>query len=148
MDDVVNRPRHGRCHCNRVSYEIAGPVRQVVECHCESCRRLTGSVWHAIGARRDDVTITDDDRALNWYRSSELVERGFCKHCGATMFFRRDNTDTITITAGSLDQPTGLHLMMRIFTDERADYAADTSGDNIPHYPGFPEMHHFAIPEE
>ncbi len=138
----------GRCHCERVRYEITGPVRQVVECHCESCRRLTGSVWHATGARQRDVSITDDDGALHWYRSSEKVERGFCGHCGSTLFFRRDGADTITITAGSLDQPTGLKLMMRIFTDDMADYAADSSGDGIPSHAQFPEMHHFAIPEE
>ncbi|MDP7548060.1 MAG: GFA family protein [Alphaproteobacteria bacterium] len=138
----------GKCHCGRVRYRIAGPVRQVVECHCESCRRITGSVWHATGARQRDVTITDDDGALHWYRSSEKVERGFCGNCGASLFFRRDNVDIITITAGSLDQPTGLHLMMRIFTDDMADYAADTSGDDIPRFPEYPPMHHFAIPEE
>ncbi len=138
----------GKCHCGRVRYEITGPVRQVVECHCESCRRITGSVWHAIGARRADVAITDQAGALTWYRSSEKVERGFCVNCSSTLFFRRDNTDTITITAGSLDQPTGLHLMMRIFTDDMADYAADTSADGIPRFPQLPGMEHFAIPEE
>ena len=138
----------GKCHCGGVRYEITGPVRQVVECHCESCRRLTGSVWHATGARLADVTINDDGGMLNWYRSSELVERGFCRTCGSTMFFRRDGGDTITITAGTLDQPTGLKLMMRIFTDDMADYAADSSGDGIPRHGQFPEMHHFAIPEE
>lgn len=138
----------GKCHCGRVRYEIAGPVRQVVECHCETCRRITGSVWHATGARQADLTISDDDGALNWYRSSAKVERGFCSNCGSTMFFRRDGADTITITAGSLDQPTGLHMMMRIFTDETADYAADSSGDGLPRYEGFPDMHLFAIPDE
>ncbi len=138
----------GKCHCGRVRYEIAGPVRQVVECHCESCRRITGSLWHATGARLADLTITDDQQALKWYRSSENVARGFCGHCGSTMFFQRDGADTITITAGSLDQPTGLHLKMRIFTDDMADYAADSSGDGISRHAGMPDMHHFAIPEE
>lgn len=138
----------GKCHCGRVRYEIAGPVRQVVECHCESCRRITGSVWHATGAYQRDLTITDDTAALSWYRSSEKVERGFCGHCGSTMFFRRDGADTMTITAGTLDQPTGLHLKMRIFTEDMADYAADSSADGVPSYEGFPDMHMFAIPEE
>ena len=138
----------GKCHCGRVRYEIAGPVRPVVECHCESCRRITGSLWHATGARLADVTISDAQQALNWYRSSEHVARGFCGNCGSTMFFQRDGAETITITAGSLDQPTGLHLKMRIFTDDMADYAADSSGDGIPQHTRMPEMHHFAIPEE
>ena len=59
----------GKCHCGRVRYEIAGPVRQVVECHCESCRRITGSVWHPIGARLADVTITAPESFLGpWTR--------------------------------------------------------------------------------
>jgi len=144
----VSAEYHGKCHCGRVRYEIAGPVRQVVECHCESCRRITGSVWHAIGARLSDVTIHDDGGNLNWYRSSEKVERGFCGNCSSPLFFRRDGNDTLAITAGSLDQPTGLHLKMRIFLDDAADYAADSSGDGIPRFPELPPMHHFAIPEE
>ena len=58
------------------------------------------------------------------------------------------SSNAIAITAGSLDQPTGLKLMMRIFTDEMADYAANSGGDGIPHHGQFPDMLHFAIPEE
>ena len=121
-------------------------MRQVVECHCESCRRITGVVWYAIGARLAHVTNSDDGGKLNWCRSSELVERGFCGNCGSTMSFPRDGADTIT--ARSLDQLTGLILAMRICTDNMADYAADTSGDGIPRFPELPPMNHFALPEE
>ena len=147
MTEESGATARGHCHCGRVSYGIDGPMRQVVECHCESCRRLTGSVGHATGARRADVTIRDEAGALSWYRSSELVERGFCGHCGSTLFFRRDNADTITITAGSLDQPTGLEMMMRIFTDQRADYAPAPAGDDIESFPSWPPMERFAIPD-
>ncbi len=135
----------GKCHCGAVRYTISGPMRQVVECHCESCRRITGSLWHATGAKRDHVKIEDTDGALSWYRSSEQIHRGFCGRCGSSLFFSRDGADTITITAGTLDQPTGLNLMMRIFTDDAADYA--TRGD-LPDYPQWPPMEKFAIPEE
>jgi|TARA_B110000263_G_scaffold28994_1_gene22046 hypothetical protein len=94
------------------------------------------------------VTISDDGGELNWCRSSELVERGFYGICGSTMSFRRGGADTITIAAGSPDQPTGLTLMMRICTDNMADYAADTSGDDIPRFSRLRPMHHFALPEE
>ncbi len=147
MTEISATTARGQCHCGRVSYSVGGPMRQVVECHCESCRRITGSVWHATGARRADVAIRDEASALTWYRSSEGVERGFCGHCGSTLFFRRDNGDTITITAGSLDQPTGLKLMMRIFTGERADYAPVPVGDNIESFPSWPPMARFVIPD-
>ena len=136
----------GKCQCGQVRYEIDGPARQIIECHCETCRRLTGGVWQVTGARMADVTIADPEAALKWYRSSETIERGFCGTCSSILFVRRDGVDRITITAGTLDQPTGLHLMMRIFTDDRADYNTDSSGDGVLNYPGAPPPEKFDIP--
>ncbi len=135
----------GRCHCGDVTYEIRGPMRQVVECHCESCRRLTGSIWHATGTRLADLEILDPLQRLSWYDSSETVKRGFCGNCGSCLFFKRDGADTISITAGTLDQPTGLNLMVRIFLDDAADYA---TRQDLPEYPQLPPMEMFAIPEK
>jgi hypothetical protein len=73
----------GKCQCGQVRYEIDGPARQIVECHCERCRRLTGGVWQVTGARMADVTIDDPEAALKWYRSSETFERGFCGTCSS-----------------------------------------------------------------
>ena len=37
--------------------------------------------------------------------------------------------------------------MMRIFTAERADYAALAAGAEVPDYPDWPPRHLFAIPD-
>ena len=37
MSDVAT----GRCLCGAVAYEVRGPLRDVLICHCEECRR-----WH------------------------------------------------------------------------------------------------------
>jgi hypothetical protein len=39
------------------------------------------------------------------FRSSEAVERGFCRDCGTPLFFRYHDRDRISVSLGSLDDP-------------------------------------------
>src|SRR2546430_13235579 len=46
--------------CGAVRYSIAGPLRPVVMCHCTQCRRMTGHIMAATGARRADFSLVSD----------------------------------------------------------------------------------------
>jgi len=122
-DNVTDKtmPITGGCLCGAVTYDVSGPLRDVIECHCETCRRMSGGLWHGSAAMANDVKIHDQDGALTWYQSSEQARRGFCRKCGSTLFFRRDGGDRISIAAGSLNKPTGIKIGVRIFTDSTAD---------------------------
>ena len=39
------------------------------------------------------------------FKSSEAVERGFCRDCGTPLFFRYIDRDRISLSLGSLDDP-------------------------------------------
>lgn len=132
----------GQCLCGSVKYEVRGPLRAIVECHCRTCRRLTGGLWHATAARRGDVTI-DDGGTLRWYRSSPPVRRGFCGNCGSSLFFDGEDRPFLAITAGTLNEPTGIKLGARIFTADAADYYDFSAG--IPNVPD--RQHGLEIPE-
>ena len=127
----------GRCHCGGVRYTVRGPSRPVIQCHCEMCRRACGGVWKATAARRDDITIEDDD-CLTRYRSTPAVQRGFCGRCGASLFWNHDERPYIGISAGTLDAPTGLTLALHIFTDDAGDWY-ELSDDGIAKAPGIPQ---------
>jgi hypothetical protein len=122
----------GHCLCGAVTYEVRGPLRQVVACHCDECRRWTGSFFNATAALRANVTIGDDG-SLAWYRSSASARRGFCRDCGTSLFFEPEGTDRLVICAGTLDKPTGLELKVHIFTDEKGDYYQ--LSDDLPKKP-------------
>ena len=92
----------GQCLCGSVKYEVRGPLRAIVECHCRTCRRLTGGLWHATAARRGDVTI-DDGGTLRWYRSSPPVRRGFCGNCGSWLFLDGEDRPFLVITASGTE---------------------------------------------
>ena len=46
----------------------------------------------------------------------------FCGECGASLFWRAQGRATISIAAGTLDQPTGLKTVAHIYTRDHADY--------------------------
>lgn len=108
-----------------VRYEVKGPMRPVVACHCVECRRATGHHVAATAAPRDAVTIAGE---IRWFASSPGVRRGFCPVCGSNLFWDREGSERIAIFAGSLDTPTGLRLVGHIFVAEKGDYYEITDG--------------------
>ncbi len=111
----------GGCLCGAVRYTIAGPLRPVVYCHCEQCRRTSGHHVAATACRATDLTLVVAD-GLRWYRSSTKAERGFCERCGSNLFWRPAQGDYLSIMAGTLDVPTGLNAEAHIFVGSKSDY--------------------------
>ncbi len=111
----------GRCLCGAVRYEIRGPLRPVVNCHCGQCLRTHGNVAAYTSAARSDLVLTEE-RGLKWYRSSEIARRGFCRDCGASLFWERLGGDQISVAAGCIDPPSGLKTIRHIFVADKGDY--------------------------
>jgi hypothetical protein len=112
----------GSCLCGAVSYRIQGSLRDVINCHCEQCRRFHGHFAAYTAALRRDITIRDEQRQLKWYLSSRKARRGFCGRCGASLFWDEHGSELLRIAAGSLDQPTGLRTIAHIYTADQGDY--------------------------
>jgi len=133
----------GGCLCGAVRYEVRGPLRQVVACHCEQCRRTSGHFVAATAARHEHFRLVKPD-GLTWYRSSAEARRGFCRNCGSSLFWEPDDRRHISIMAGTLDRPTGLAMAGHLFAAAADDYYRITDG--LPQFPG--GEHDVKIPEE
>ena len=120
----------GSCLCGAVGYEISGPLRQVVGCHCTQCRKTSGHYVAATQAAVGDFKLTQD-RGLTWFRSSPNTQRGFCGTCGSSLFWQEDGTDHISIMTGTLDGPTGLVMDRHIKVDTKGDYYDLPAGEII-----------------
>ena len=113
----------GSCLCGAVRYKVTGKLREVINCHCSLCRKFHGHYGAYTSARREDVSITSSNNLLVWYRSMEnRARRGFCTICGSSLFWDLENLPTLSIAAGTLDLPTGLHTTTDIFTLDKSDY--------------------------
>ena len=124
-DDVKHLT--GSCLCGAVRFKIDGRMRTIVACHCSQCRKQTSNFLAATNAESNDVTFAET-RGLTWFKSSDIAERGFCKECGSLLFWRRFDSQTLSISAGSLDGETGLFICEHIYVADKPDWYEITDG--------------------
>ena len=66
----------------------------------------------------------EDDRNVGVYHSSQWGERGFCKRCGSTLFWRMRDGSSVHVAAQAFDDPGAFDLTLEIFIDEKpANYS-------------------------
>lgn len=121
----------GGCLCGGVRYEVRGPLRDVVVCHCGRCRRTHGHAAAYAACQAPDLVLIESG-TLRWYEADERA-RGFCAGCGASLFWRAAGRPTVSIAAGTLDEPTGLRTVAHIYTDDAADY--ERIDDGVERHP-------------
>ena len=69
-----------------------------------------------------DAEFEDPD-AVGWYRSSPWAERGFCKTCGSSLFWRmaEDHRAMLIVSVDSLDDAKDIKLHRHIYIDAKPD---------------------------
>ena len=113
---------NGSCICGAVKYEIVGACRDIIACHCIQCRKFTGHFTAVTATLPENLKIIHAE-GLRWYRApAEESQRGFCKYCGSTLFWKPDTGDRISVYAGTIDDQSGLKLTSHIFVEEKGDY--------------------------
>ena len=100
MPDQNAKPEGG-CLCGAIHYTIAGDLRPVVACHCKMCQKTSGFHVAATSLLDSDLTISDPDNSLTWFGSSDFAKRAFCSKCGSNLFYKRLDSDRISIFAGT-----------------------------------------------
>ena len=71
----------GHCLCEAVRFEIVGPLRPVIYCHCQMCRRWSGHLVAATACKLEQLRLLSG-ALLRWYQSSPKARRGFCRIAG------------------------------------------------------------------
>ncbi|ALG71599.1 aldehyde-activating protein [Azospirillum thiophilum] len=117
----------GGCLCGGVRYALDTRPEPISFCHCAQCRRQHSHVGAYTALPRAALRLLSQD-TLTWYASSDRARRGFCVRCGAGLFWEMleqapaDGGPRITVTAGSLDDATGLWVERHIFVDHKGGY--------------------------
>lgn len=107
----------GGCNCGEVRYEIEGDPVRVGLCHCETCRKDSGSAFSYFGVwRREHIIITGETGS--WSSPPGSGGRHFCRSCGSSLFSGRD--DEVEFRLGTLDNPpVGLMPKYEVWTIRR-----------------------------
>lgn len=112
----------GKCLCGNITYVATGKPEIVAQCHCEECRRLSGT-GHTIGAMfsKDQVEINGKLKIFTYLsgKNSE-VTKAFCERCGSPIYGSNTRLpDYITLSLGTMDEATGLKVEVVIFERDR-----------------------------
>jgi hypothetical protein len=117
----------GSCLCGAVSFQISGPLRGVVYCHCSQCRKQSGHYYAATNVGDASIEIAGSD-SLKWFAASAQARRGFCSKCGSALFWKHVELDEISVMAGAFDTPSALQGECHIFVKDKGDYYTITDG--------------------
>lgn len=118
---MSSQPVTGGCLCGAIRYQIDAPLPNIVSCHCQNCRRISGS-----GASFNAMIPTSALKFISGTpkryvdaqtASGNRLFRFFCADCGSSLCSRRETTPEMTVVkVGTLDDPSALKLTTHIWT--------------------------------
>jgi len=116
----------GGCLCGGLRYEARGEPRIMGHCYCEDCRKATGSGFIGfMGFPASAVRFTGKSQTFTSKSARGTdTNRNFCPVCGGLVFGGIiGKSESHTIYAGSLDDPSSFHPTVAVFTRGRPDWA-------------------------
>ena len=124
----------GSCLCGAVRFQARLPSKWVAHCHCSLCRRAHGAAFVTwAGFRAEHARILDDQALLHWYASTPGAQRGFCTHCGSTLFFRSTRwPDELHVVLANIDTPLDRAPQAHVFWESHVPWADVDPGDGLP----------------
>ena len=121
----------GSCLCGAVRFEVAGDLPPPDACHCTQCRKFSGHYFVSTDVPRSALSIRGAENVA-WYVSSEKVRRGFCRTCGASLFWDPIERDWTGIAMGAFDQPTNTRIQVHVHVVSKGDYYE--IADSVPQF--------------
>ena len=77
----------GSCHCGAVTWAFSFPIKTVVKCHCNNCRKLQGSdysSWFVVLNSQFEVLTGQD--VVSLYKTNDTSSKSFCSTCGSATY--------------------------------------------------------------
>jgi hypothetical protein len=130
-------PVRGSCLCGGVKYEITGPLRHPLNCHCSMCRKVHGAAFRSrAGVRVTDLKWLQGESLVKYYQSSPGTFRGFCTACGSPVLSKFDGRPEYGIPLGFLDGDPGVRPERHVFVGSKAPWFEIT--DDLPQHVELP----------
>jgi hypothetical protein len=133
MADV--REDSGRCFCGAVELRFSGQPVSITYCHCESCRRATGSPL-AVLVGYELAQVSYPKAEPRSFASSPGIDRPFCPHCGSRIGYSDARLPgKVYFNVGLFDEPERFAPTCHALAAERLPWLH--IDDALPQYPGF-----------
>ncbi len=133
------------CLCGSVRWEITAEPFNAFNCHCKLCRKAHGSAFATYWFVKPEQFhwLSDTDSILR-YRSSHLLVRSFCGHCGSVVPYPSEQGAHFVVPGGCHDD--GKQSDCHIFVAHKAPWF-EITGD-LPRHDDYPADTGFQRVEE
>ena len=134
----MNVKRSGSCLCGEINYEIDGHFESFYLCHCDYCRKDTGSAYAA--------NLFSTTAKINWRSGKNKISqftlpqsrhsKHFCSICGSAVPSLQMDSNLLVVPAGSLNDEVLIRPTAHIFISSKASW--ETELESIPEISGPP----------
>lgn len=128
----------GSCLCGGVRFEISKIEVGAEICHCNRCRKLSGSnALVSVLVNQKNFTLTKGEDLVNSYDAPILYDKPaytacFCRRCGCPVPLQDPKEITIEIPMGLFDDDPGIIPDKHIFVECIPEW--DEISDDLPQY--------------
>lgn len=117
----------GACLCGKVTFEIRGTFERFFLCHCEYCRKDTGSAHAAnlFSSTAKLIWLSGEDNIKTFDFESSGHIKSFCSECGSALPNIQINGTLLVVPAGSLDTDVPIIPQGHIYCSHKANWDND-----------------------
>ncbi len=106
----------GGCQCGAVRFRVRGILSDASICHCRMCQKAFGNYFAPL-VNTKDAGLTWTRGRPKYFRSSNVVQRGFCENCGTTLTY--EAPDGVALAIGAFDDPSRVAPIVQFGTEAR-----------------------------
>ena len=128
----------GSCLCGQVRFQVEGKFERFYLCHCDYCRKDTGSA-HAANLFSSTATlrwVSGEDKVRQFNLPATRHNKSFCGTCGSALPGMQMNGQLLKVPAGSLDTDVLLRPNAHIFVSSKARW--DDALEEVPEFERLP----------
>jgi hypothetical protein len=128
----------GSCLCGEVTFEIEGDFEKFYLCHCERCRKDTGSA-HAANLFSSTAKLrwlSGQEKAKTFNFRSEGHIKCFCTNCGSALPNIQMDGKLLVVPAGSIDSDIVMQPQGHIYYANKANW--DNEPEKVPKFEELP----------
>jgi len=125
----------GGCLCGVVRFEIHGPIRNIVYCHCSQCRKVQGSAFATNGiVNTDDFHVTCGSTELGKYEENPGQAKYFCCHCASPILSKNEACPgQVRVRLGTIETDIKERPVAHIYVSSKANWET-IPDDGLPRY--------------
>ena len=117
----------GGCSCGSVRFELDGHPAWVLACHCNACKKRTGSAY-GISVMVDNASVKQFVGETKTYTrtgdTGNTVHYEFCPKCGTTLRWHVDIVpNRQAFAGGAFDNMNDIEVVAEMYTDDALPWA-------------------------